>query len=312
MEDILISILIVTWNRKDDVLVAIQSAYDQAYRNIEIIVIDNASTDGTAEALRTAFPSIRLIVLDRNMGASAGRNPGILAAKGEIIFLLDSDATLGHDTLDNIVLKFCSDAKVGVLTCKILNADTHELDPNTWIFTEKDKTDQDAEFPSFSFCECGVAIRKEVFNRIGLFWDLLFFGREGEELSLRVWDAGYQIVYFPQAVVYHRASPRKRVAGGEREYYNLRNCLYIYSIHYTWWMLIGFVPLKIGTSIIRGVKQGCLRQIFQALFDASRQMPILCKERRPIADATARRYLELQREHGSLTWDLASWFKYKV
>lgn len=309
---VLVSVVILTWERKDDVMAAVQSVYDQAYQNTEIIVVDNASTDGTVEALNTAFPAVKLIVLDRNMGASAGRNPGIIAAKGEIIFLLDSDATLRQDTLSNIVHKFQNTPEASVLTCKILNAATQELDPNTWIFTEKDIADQDIEFPSFSLCECGVAFRREVFDRAGLFWDLLFFGREGEELGLRVVDAGYQIFYYPRAVIYHRASPRKRVAGGDWEYYNLRNSLYIYFVHYPWWMLVSFVPLKIGTSLLRSVRRGYLRQVFQALLDVSRQLPTLYKKRRPMADATAHRYLKLQREHGILRWNLTSWFKYKI
>jgi hypothetical protein len=312
MKNPLVSVVILTWERKDDALAAVQSVYNQAYQNTEIIVVDNASTDGTVEALRTGFPTIKLIVLDRNMGSSAGRNPGIIAAKGEIIFLLDSDATLRQDTLSNIVLKFQNTPEASVLTCKILNAATKELDPSTWIFTERDKADQDKEFFSFSLCECATAFRKEVFDRAGLFWDLLFFGREGEELGLRVVNAGYQILYYPRAVIYHRASPRKRVAGGNWEYYNLRNCLYIYLIHYPWWMLVSFVLLKIGTSLIRCVKRGYLRQVFKALLDVIRQLPTLYKKRRPMADATAHRYLKLQREHGILTWNLTSWFKYKI
>jgi GT2 family glycosyltransferase len=311
MKDTLVSVVILTWERKDDVMAAVQSVYDQAYQNTEIIVVDNASTDGTVEALRTAFPAIKLIVLDRNRGSSGGRNPGIVAAKGEIIFLLDSDAMLRHDTLSNIVLKLRGAPEVGVVTCKILDTATLDLDPNTWIFTEKDKADQDIEFPSFSFCECGVAFRREVFDRTGLFWDLLFFGREGEELGLRVLDAGYQILYYPRSVIYHRASPRKRFVGGNWEYYNLRNCLYIYLIHYPWWMLVRFVPLKIGTSFLRGIKRGYLLQVFKALLDVCRQLPTLYKKRRPMANTTAHRYLKLQREHGILKWNLTSWFKYK-
>jgi GT2 family glycosyltransferase len=312
MKDPVVSVLILTWNRKDDVMAAVQSVYAQAYQDFEIIVTDSASTDGTVEALRKAFPAIRLIILDHNMGASAGRNPGIAAAKGEIIFFLDSDATLDHDTLSNIVLKFRGVPDVGVLSCKILYTGTQELNPDAWVFAENKKTDQDVEFLSFSFCECGVAIRKEVFDRVGLFWDMLFFGREGEELSLRILDAGYQIFYFPKAVVYHRAVLQKRVAGWDREYYNLRNSLYIYCVRYPWWMLVSIAPLKIGSSLIRGVTQGCLFQVFKALLDTSRQLSTLYKQRRPIADGTARRYLKLQREHGSLAWNLASWFKHKT
>lgn len=312
MEDQLVSVVILTWERKEDVLAAVRSVYAQDYKNVEVIVVDNASTDGTVTALRSAFPAIKIIVQERNVGAAAGRNPGIAAATGGIIFLLDSDASLGKDTLKNVVSRFQSAPKAGVITCKILNATTCEIDPATWIFTEKDKADQDLEFSSFSLCECGTAFRKEVLDETGPFWDLLFFGREGEELGLRVLKAGYQILYSPQSIVHHRASPLKRVTGGNWEYYNLRNCLYIYLIHYPWWMLAGFVPLKLGTSFLRGLRRGYLRQIFRALADVGRQFSILLKKRNPMTADTARHYLKLQREHGVLSWGLTSWLKYKT
>ena len=63
MEDPLISIVIVTWNRKEDVLETIRSIYDQAYQNVEIVVTDNASTDGTVEAVAEAYPEVKLVPL---------------------------------------------------------------------------------------------------------------------------------------------------------------------------------------------------------------------------------------------------------
>jgi GT2 family glycosyltransferase len=312
MYDILVSVVILTWERKDDVLAAVKSVYDQEYQNTEIIVVDNASTDGTVEALLLAFPAIRLVLLAQNMGAAAGRNPGILASNGEIIFLLDSDAMLGKDTLSNIVIKFQNSPEISVLACKILNVATRELDPNTWIYSEKDKADQDTEFNSFSLCECGVAFRKKVFDRAGLFWELLFFGREGEELGLRVIKAGYKILYYPKAVIYHRASQQKRVIGGDWEYYNLRNCLYIYLVHYPWWLLVIFVPLKIGSSVLKGLKRRYLRRVFRALIDVSRRLPLLFKERRPMTYSFACHYIKLQHEHGILAWNILSWLKFKV
>jgi GT2 family glycosyltransferase len=210
VETPLVSVIIVTWNRKEDVLETIQSIYDQTYPNYEVVVVDNASTDGTVAALRQAYPAVRIVALDQNVGASGGRNPGIVATRGEIIFLLDSDASLDCDALTNVVRKFQTEPDVGVIYCKIVNAYTKELDNIGcgWSFTEKDKADQNLEFLSYSFAEGGSALRKKVFDRVGLFWDLLFFGGEGEELSLRVWDAGYKILYYPAAIVYHRVSPR--------------------------------------------------------------------------------------------------------
>jgi len=308
----LVSVVIATWNRKDDVLEAVQSIYDQAYQNFEVIVIDNGSTDGTVEALRQAYPAVRLIALDRNVGVSAGRNSGFSAARGEIIFVLDSDASLSPDTLTAVVCKLQAEPNVGIVSCKIINAYTKELDSVTWMFTEKDKADQDLEFLGPSFCSAGAAIRKEVFDQVGLFWDLLFFRRAENDFSLRTLDAGYKILYWPKAIVYHRASPRGRLTDSEREHFDLRNALYIYLVRYPWWMLACFAPLKIGASLIKGVRKGCLGQILWALLDVMRQMPSLCKQRQPIGSETARYYLKLQRERGPLAWDLASWLKYKA
>src|SRR5688572_3654895 len=151
--DVLVTVVIVTWNRKDDVLIAVQSIFEQVYRNFEVVVVDNGSQDGTVEALQQSFPTITLIPLTENKGVSAGRNIGIEASRGEIIFLLDSDASVASDTLTNVVRKFQTEAQIGILACKIINSYTMELCASGWIYSEKSKADQNKEFYSYSFCE---------------------------------------------------------------------------------------------------------------------------------------------------------------
>jgi glycosyltransferase involved in cell wall biosynthesis len=309
----LISVIIITWNRKRDVLETVQSIFEQAYQNFEIIVVDNGSNDDTVETIRQVYPQVRLVALDRNMGATIGRNAGIVVALGDIIFCLDSDASPGLETLTNIVRRFQSDPILGVINTKIVNAYTREIDHTAgWAYTERNRADQDQEFLSFSFSETGCAIRKEVFDRVGLFWDMLFFGGEGLDYSVRVWDAGFKIIYYPKAIVYHRVSPQMRTAGAQRDCLSFCEALYVYLVRYPWWMVIIFVPLKIGATMIRATRQGYLPQMFGALLDVVRHLPNLYKQRSPISNRTARQYLKLQREHGPLAWDLVSWFKYKT
>ena len=313
MNSLLVSVLIITWNRKEDILETIRSIYEQAYRNFEIVVVDNGSIDGTVEAIRQAFPEVRLVALERNMGTTSGRNAGIIVAQGDIVFCLDSDATPERDTITNLVHRFQADPLVGVINSKIVNAYTREIDHTAgWAYTERNKADQDREFLSFSFSEGGCAIRKKVFDRVGLFWELLFFGGEGLDYSVRVWDAGYKVIYYPEAVVYHRASPQMRAVGGQRDCLSLKETLYVYLVRYPWWLLIIFAPLKIGATLVRATRQSYLRQMLGALLEVVRQLHNLWKQRRPISNRTARYYLRLQREHGPLAWDLISWFKYKT
>jgi GT2 family glycosyltransferase len=313
MEFTLVTVLILTWNRRNDVLETVQSIYEQAYRNFEIIVVDNGSTDGTVDAVRQAYPQVRLVALDRNMGVAKGRNAGIVAARGDIVFCLDSDASPGHDSMTNLVRRFQADPKLGVINSKIVNAYTREIDHTAgWSYTERDKADQDREFLSFTFSAGGCAIRTEVFDRVGLFWELMFFGGEELDYSMRVWDAGYKIVYYPESVIYHRVSPQRRVAGAERDCRDLKETLYVYLVRYPWWVIMILAPLKIGATLIRATSQRYTRQVLGALLEVVQQIPELWKQRRPISNHTARYYLQLQREHGPLAWDLASWLKYKT
>jgi GT2 family glycosyltransferase len=212
-----------------------------------------------------------------------------------------------------VVNKFQVVPDVGVLACKVVNAATRQLDRHAgWIYAERDKVDQNREFLSYSFSECGCAFRQEVFERAGVFSDLLFFGREGEELSLRIWDAGYKILYFPSALVYHRVSPQEQVIGGRRAYYDLRNALFVYLLRYPWWLFLIIAPLRVGAALLRAVRRGQLGHAWQALHDVTRQLPLLLRQRHPIRHETARLYLRLLREHGPLHWDLASWLRHKT
>jgi GT2 family glycosyltransferase len=309
----LISVVIVTWNRRDDVLTTVRALRAQAYENYQIVVVDNGSTDGTVQALQRDEPGVDVIPLPDNVGAAAGRNPGIDAAKGPIVFFLDSDADPAPDTLSTIAAKLTARPDVAGIACKVLNAETRAFDKTAgWIFSEKDKVDADREFSSFSFPGCGSAFRTDVLREVGGFWSALFFGREEEELSLRILDKGHEILYCPTAVVYHRVSPHVRVAGGRREYFDCRNALYTYLARYPWWMVGLFAPIRVAVATLRGLRRGHLGQVLRAVVDVARNLPSVLAQRHPISNRTARRYLKLQREHGPLRWDLVTWFRHKL
>jgi len=312
MEKSLVSVLIITWNRKDEVIKTIQDVYDQAYQNIEIILVDNGSTDGTIKAVQVLFPEVRIVPLERNLGVVA-RNAGIAIARGDIVFCLDSDASPARDCIINIVRKFQAEPKIAVINSKIVNAHTKQIDNIAgWSYSEVDKQDQNREFLSFTFSEGGAAIRKELFERIGPFWEPLFFGGEGLEFSLRVLDSGCDILYYPGAVVYHRAVSQSRVSGGQRDYLFFKNLLFIYFVRFPWWLMAIFMPIKIGATLFRAFKRGYPMRIVQGFYEFLCQIPYLIKQRHPIQNKTAYKFLRLQRQHGSLRWNLVTWLKYKT
>lgn len=313
MQSMLVSIVIVTWNRRDDILETIQSVYDQQYSNIEIVVVDNGSSDGTVEAIHERYPAVNVVALTENTGASVGRNIGISYARGDIVFFLDSDASLDHDAVNRVVQTFERMPEVGAIACKVVNFYTRQLDSVAgWVFSERVKARQDEEFTCFTVSECGSAFRKQLLDQIGGFWDYLFFGREGEELCLRVWGAGQQIRYVPSAKVYHRVSPHKRYEGGNREYHQIRNILAIYSTRYTWWMLLLFLPLKLTSIIVKGLTKRQMPDVLRALYHVVLDLPILLRQRRPLSNRAARTYVMLHRDHGALSWNLRDWLTHKA
>lgn len=311
----LISIIIVTWNRKEDVLETLNEVYKQHYPRLEVIVVDNASEDDTIEVLTTYFPEVKLLSLEENLGPTGGRNAGIKIAQGDILFFLDSDSSLGPDCLTLVAQKFVSDSSLGALACKITNAFTQTFAGAGWIYSELDKADQDKEFLSFSVPEAGVPFRKDALDKAGPFWDFLFFGREGEELSLRLWDKGIKILYYPKALIYHREvlakGKQSRIKGGKREYYDFRNTLYIYLTRYPVWLIAKLLPVKVAVVFVRSLKRNNLKHFFKALFDVLRQLPKLRSLRQPIRQETAQLYVQLMKEHGPLRWNMQTWLRHK-
>ena len=312
----LLSVIIVTWNRKEDVLETLAEVYKQNYPKLEVLVIDNASSDDTVVAIEKHFPQVKLLVQKTNLGATGGRNKGIEAAKGDILFFLDSDSSLGEHTLQVVADKFLSDPSIGALACKVLNAYTGTFAGAGWIYSELDKVDQDKEFLSFSVPEAGVPFRKDALDLAGPFWDFLFFGREGEELCLRLWDKGIKIMYYPEAVIHHREvlakGKQSRIKGGKREYYDFRNSLYIYLTRYPTWLIWRFLPLRVVVVFVRSFKRRNLAHFFKALWDVTRQLPKLQTLRQPIRQDTAQFYVELMKQHGPLRWNLQTWLRHKL
>ena len=106
----LISIIIPTYNSKDYLQKALKSIYSQKYNNLEIIVIDNGSSDGTGELLKDKYPEVSVIRNKENLGAAAARNQGIGISKGEYAMFMDCDVELGNGffgELEKILKNLC-------------------------------------------------------------------------------------------------------------------------------------------------------------------------------------------------------------
>ncbi len=224
------SIIIVCYNRKNDLRDCVLSVLNQDAIPDEVVIIDNASTDGTFELFEGEFhtyENIKYFKIHQNLGVAGGRNFGIEKSTGDMLIFLDDDALL--DTKNAIELindKFEKDPMIGILSFKIVNYFSRSIRREEFPHINK-SLHPDKEFETSYFIGGGCAIKKEVFETCGFYPEDFFYGLEELDISFRALDKGYKIYYFPSVVVLHKKSPSGRVPDKRKWIHLFRNRLAI-------------------------------------------------------------------------------------
>lgn len=211
-----ISVIIITHNRKEQVDRTINAYLNQTYKNIEIIIIDNASKDGTKEMieqkyLNGQYEHIKYLWLPNNFDTRA-INLGIEMSDGDIIWRTDDDSEPEDSkAFEFVVEKFKKYPDIHIIGSEIINVNSNYMAFH-WHFLPVDKVNiPDDGYKTFTFVGCGAAIRREVFETLDEgFWD---FALEEAELSIRAICAGFNIRYFPNFRTLHFASAANRNFG---------------------------------------------------------------------------------------------------
>jgi GT2 family glycosyltransferase len=220
-----VSVAVLNYQRRDVLRRALEAARRQRGPMLDVLVVDNASTDGSAEMVEQEFPEVRLLRLPRNIGAAA-RNAGVSAAKGEIVFTLDNDVLLtGPDDIERGLAVFARYPRAAVVNFMIVGADgrlsrrdwCHPRDPDRWAAHE---------FPTCYVLEGASACRREAFLAAGGYWPPFFIGHEGWDLALRLLAAGHELIYTPAVRVQHLVERSARPSS--RIYYSFtRNAVWV-------------------------------------------------------------------------------------
>jgi GT2 family glycosyltransferase len=181
---------------------------------VEVIVVDNGSTDGAVEQVQARFPGVRTVWNDRNGGFGAGSNRGAAAAQGSFLVFLNPDAVVTDGWLEALVRPLAEDPAIGLVTPKVLLRDNPDrinvagLEVHLSGITlcrglgaPRAAFDEAAEVAAAS--GVAVAVRRDVFEALGGFDEDFFLYMEDVDISVRVWLAGYRCLYVPQAVALH-------------------------------------------------------------------------------------------------------------
>ena len=216
-----VSVLLLTWNSRDVVGAALTSIWTQSCPPDEVIVVDNASTDGTPEMVEEiAGGRARLVLLTRNLGYSGGFNQALRLAGGDFLLLLNPDVRLDPDFIEQALPGF-DDPRVGIVAGLLLRPDRRTVDSSGLFLARSRKTldrgfaspldeSRDRAGPVLSACGAAPFYRRAMVEDIAdgqEFFDSSYFAfREDLEVGWRAWRAGWKAVCRPEAVAIHLRS----------------------------------------------------------------------------------------------------------
>ena len=221
MEYPLVSVVLLCWNRREDVEEVMEHLARVEYPRLEIVVVDNASEDGTAEMVATRFPRVRLLRMAENLGI-AGYNAGFEVARGEYLVILDDDSYPAPDAVGRMVGRFEIDPLLGVIAFDVRNAAGFRWQPGA-IVPEASGT---ATAYQMSFNGAGFGIRRALFEQIGWYPAEFFLYWNEQDTAFRVLDAGYRIETRDDIVALHKFSPRNR-ASERAPFFYTRNAFWM-------------------------------------------------------------------------------------
>jgi len=230
----LVSVVIVNWNRKDDLKECLESVKAQTYKNIELIVVDNHSIDGTKELIREYFPDVKLIVMpDSFYGACETFNIGFANATGKYTVVMDNDAMLERTWIDKNVKEFEIDTVLGCIAGRVLNFYTNE-DWGFWVYGLTDDWVKN-EFYTTVFVGCSAMIRTDILEEVGGYPKEYFLYHNEFALGAKIINAGYKMKYNPNTKAYHKVS-QTQGHSKKGDYYSIRNW---------YWFVWKFYPLDL-------------------------------------------------------------------
>jgi GT2 family glycosyltransferase len=242
----------------------LQSIFASDFRSFEVILVDNASSDGSREMAAAEFPSVRQHRLETNRGYAGGCNAGIEVARGEYILLLNDDTVLEAGTLGALVAALDGDTGVAFAQPKLLNIrDRRYFDYSgacgglldvlgypfafgrTFMCMEEDRGQFDAPAPIFWACGTAAIYRRKALDEVGLLDSDFFAHMEEIDLAWRLHLAGYGGIRVPQAVVYHYSGNTLPNTERRKMFLNHRNSIACLLKNYSLANLCWVLPLKI-------------------------------------------------------------------
>ena len=218
MPTALVSVILVNFNKKDLCLQALHSLCAQTYKTLEIIVVDNGSSDGSTDMIRHSFPSAVLLALEKNYYFCAALNKGIHASQGKYVLLLNNDVVLTPEYIEKLVSFLTEHGEYGAVTGKIIRFDGQTIDTTGMLFSytlkphergynKKNCSQFYQDGPVFGASLAAPLMQRSMLDAIANgdeFFDERFrHYYEDLDIYWRAYQKGWQSYYTAAAVAYH-------------------------------------------------------------------------------------------------------------
>lgn len=310
--------IIVAWNHITCLPDCLEALASQTYPNLEVIVVDNASQDGSAALVRDRFPQVRVLEQTRNLGFAAGFNLGVKAASGEWLISINPDLVPAPDFVSRMIQAASTDACIGMVAPKLLRVEDLQRLDSTGLFLDRrrrpydrgqmqvDRGQYDGEVDVFGACGAAALYRRTMMEDLainGEYFDEDFFAYcEDADLAWRAQSRGWRSLYVPEATASHIRgwgdTLRKRPGGhhyGPRLSLRNRYLMTIKNDAFLYWLmdlpriLLAELPRLAFMAVTRPSALLGLLDIIRLAPAAYRKRRIIRSNRR-VSDAELRRW----------------------
>jgi len=269
-----VSIIIPHNNNYNILLDCINSIYCSTYKNFEIIIVDNASTDSSIPKIFKKFPSINIITSEKNLGYAGGCNLGAKTAIGENLFFLNNDTKINSDCIQLLLVRLNKNDNIVSVQPKIKNLDFPSkfdyaggcggfIDYLVFPFCkgrifnhiEEDQSQYNQASKIFWASGAGFLTSKKIFFKMGGFDKDLFAHMEEIDYHWKCYLAGYEVWVEPSSVLLHLGGGTLPMQSAKKLYYNHRNSLILLLSNYSLLRSIFYFLLRLPFEIISSIKE---------------------------------------------------------
>ncbi len=243
-----VSIIVLNWNGRELLRGCLRSLAAQDCRDFELIVVDNGSSDGSAEMVVAEYPQARLLRNAQNLGFCKANNQGIRASNGELVVLLNNDAEVAPDFVSKVLAAADANPHHGMFATRVMMYDRPNVFDSTGLLVfpdgtcrsrgwlEKDIGQYDKPAEVLGPNGCAAVYRRAMLEDVGLLDERYFAYLEDLDLAMRGQLRGWRCLYVPDAVVYHKKSMTSGYHSAFKAYLVERNRI---------WNAVKLLPLRL-------------------------------------------------------------------